>query len=223
MGRTKYSNEERDKILIAFIRAAREIIDEEGIDKVSIRKIASITGMNSATMYLYFPNADALITMASMGYLEKYCRTLAADMPLMKSARDAFIHSWEVFSSYAFAYPQIFNHIFYGQHSVPLGDIVDEYYRLFPSHLENIGGSVSEMLRGGTLEERSWRVMLPLCEEEGISEERARLMNELTLCYFRELLEERCADSDGLLKSAQLTAKLRTALDFLLGCAHGRQ
>ena len=76
MGRMKYTEEERSRIMISFIQATRKIIDTEGIDQVSIRKIANQTGMNSATMYLYFSNADVLITMASMGYLEKYCRCL---------------------------------------------------------------------------------------------------------------------------------------------------
>ena len=88
MGRMKYTEEERSRIMISFIQATRKIIDTEGIDQVSIRKIANQTGMNSATMYLYFSNADVLITMASMGYLEKYCRTLAADMAKMTSKPD---------------------------------------------------------------------------------------------------------------------------------------
>lgn len=216
MGRTKYTEEERDQILITFIRAAREILDAEGIEKISIRKIAGLTGLNSATMYLYFPNADVLVTMASMSYLEKYCRTLAADMPLMNTHRAAFLHTWEVFSSYAFAQPKVFYHIFFSPHTVPLNKIVDEYYRLFPGQLSNIQGNVYEMLHSGSLAERSWKVLWPLAEELGISHEEAEIINTMTLCYFRELLEERCRDAEGMLKSAQLTQKMNGALEFLL-------
>ncbi len=216
MGRTKYTGEERDQILITFIRAAREILDSEGIEKISIRKIAALTGLNSATMYLYFPNADVLITMASMSYLEKYCRTLAADMPLMATNRDAFFHTWDVFSQYAFAQPQIFYHVFYGEHTVPLTEIVDEYYRLFPGQLSNIQGTVYEMLHSGTILERSWAVLWPLAEEQGLSEKEAGILNEVITGYFRGLLEERCRDADGLVKSEQLTQRLHETLDFLL-------
>ena len=93
MGRMKYTEEERSRIMISFIQATRKIIDTEGIDQVSIRKIANQTGMNSATMYLYFSNADVLITMASMGYLEKYCRTLAADMTKMTTPEEVLRHT----------------------------------------------------------------------------------------------------------------------------------
>lgn len=216
MGRTKYSDEERDQILVSFIRATREILDEEGIENISIRKIAGLTGLNSATMYLYFPNADVLVTMASMSYLEKYCRTLAADMPRMNTNRSAFLHTWEVFTQYAFAQPKIFYHIFFSPHTVPLNEIVDEYYRLFPGQLSNIQGNVYEMLHSGSLSERCWAVFWPLAEELGIDREEAELINSLMICYFRTLLEERCQDAEGMLKSAQLSQRMHDALEFLL-------
>lgn len=219
MGRTKYTEEERDQILISFIRAAREILDEEGIEKISIRKIAALTGLNSATMYLYFPNADVLITMASMSYLEKYCRTLAADMPLMSTNRDAFFHSWDVFSRFAFEQPEIFSHIFYEQHAVPLNDIVEEYYRLFPDQLSDIQGNVYDMLRSGSLAERGWMVLQPLTHELGISDRDARIINEMSICYFRSLLEERCREGEGQTDSEKLTRRMRDALELLLGRA----
>ncbi len=216
MGRTRYTEEERGKIMTLFIQAAREIIDSEGLGKLSIRKIANLTGMNSATLYLYFPDSDVLTTMALMGYLEKYCRTLAADLPRMVTPRETLIHTWEVFSRYAFESPEIFYHIYYTEHSVPLDEIVEDYYRMFPEQLENIGGTVSDMLHAGTLEERSWMVFWPAAEETGLSEQDARIANDMIVAYFRTLLEDRCRHADGMLKSAQLTEKLKNALEFLL-------
>lgn len=216
MGRPKYSDQERDQILVTFIRAAREIIQDEGIEKLSIRKVANITGLNSATMYLYFPNADALTTMACMSYLEKYCRTLAADMPLMQSNRDAFVHSWEIFSQYAFVDPQVFRHLFYTEHSFSMEETIDTYYRLFPHQLDDISDMMVEMLHAGSIEERSMRVLTPLAEELGFSKERTEMINELVVCYFRQLLEERCLNTDSMVLSEQLTAKLMRVLRFLL-------
>lgn len=216
MGRTKYTEEERGQIMTMFIRAAREIIDAEGIDNLSIRKIASLTGMNSATMYLYFPDSDVLTTMALMGYLEKYCRALAADMPQMKTPENALFHSWEVFCLYAFANPDVFRHIFFCRHTVPLGEIIDRYYQLFPEQLKNIRGNVLDMLREGSIEDRSWKVLWPVAQERGFTENQARIINEMIIAYFRDLLEERCQESDGLLKSVQLSDKMKHAIQLLL-------
>ena len=216
MGRTKYTEAERDQIMITFIRAARELIDQDGIDSVSIRKIATLTGLNSATMYLYFPNSDVLVTMASMSYLEQYCRTLAADMPKMKTPREALMHSWEVFCQYAFEHPDIFYHIFYTEHTVPLSEIVDDYYRLFPEQLQNISGTVEEMLHAGSMAERSWRVFWPAAKESGLCEPDARIANDMTVAYFRSLLEERSRNAESITQSTQLSEKLKSALELLL-------
>ena len=216
MGRPKYSTQERDQILVTFIRAARGIIQDEGIEKVSIRKVANLTGLNSATMYLYFPNSDALITMACMSYLEKYCRTLAADMPLMQSKRDAFVHSWEVFSQYAFADPKIFRHLFYTGHSFDMEELINTYYRLFPHQLDDISETMVDMLHAGDINARSMHILTPLAEELGFSRERTEMVNELVVCYFRLLLEERCQNADSMVLSEQLTAKLMRVLRFLL-------
>ena len=199
-----------------FIRAAREIIDSEGIEKISIRKIAELTGMNSATMYLYFPDADVLTTMALMSYLENYCRALAVDLPQMKTPEDLLFYSWEIFSQYAFQNPKVFYHIFFYKHTMDMNEIVERYYKLFPEQLKNIQGDVLDMLREGNLTDRSWKVLWPVARERGMSETQGRIINEMIIAYFRDLLEERCRESDGLLKSVKLAEKMKHALRLLL-------
>ena len=216
MGRPKYTEAERTRIMTAFIRAARTLIEDEGIEQVSIRKIAARTGLNSATMYLYFPDVDVLTTMASMPYLEKYCSTLAADMEETTSPEDRFFRSWDVFSRFAFADPEIFYHVFYHEHSVPLAEIVDRYYQLDPAQVESVRGSALDLLRAGTLSERCWTVLWPVAEARGLSEAEANVANEMSVAYFRQLLEARCKDSADAVKSEHLTQKLNTALELLL-------
>ena len=216
MGRMKYTEEERSRIMITFIRATRKIIDTEGIRQVSIRKIANLTGMNSATMYLYFPDSDVLITMASMGYLERYCRTLAADMAKMTAPEEVLRHTWDVFCRYAFEFPDIFYHIFFAQHSVSLTEIIDDYYGLFPEQLHNISGPILDMLHEGLLSERSWKVLWPVAMERGMTEQDARIINDMLVSYSRFLLEERLGESEGMLKSTELSEKLKSALSILI-------
>ncbi len=216
MGRVKYSDSERDKIISTFISAAREIIETEGIDKLSIRRVASFTGYSSATIYLYFPNVDALVTLACMSYLEKYCRALAADMDRMKTNYDMFINSWEVFSRHAFANPNIFHHLFYSPHTVPLRETVQMYYKLYPNQLEGITGPLYDVLQGGTIEERCLAVLGPVAEDYDIPMEDAEMINDISISYFRKLLELRCRNDDEAADSMVLTRKMMRALGLLL-------
>ena len=216
MGRMKYTEKQRSQIMISFIRATREVIDTEGLGQVSIRKIADRTGMNSATLYLYFSNVDALITMASLSYLENYCRTLADDNQKMKTPEEILMHTWDVFCGYAFENPAVFYHIFYADDKVSLTDIVDEYYRLFPEHLQDIEGPVLDMLREGPLTERSWNVFWPVARERGISEENARMANDMLVAYFRVLLEMRQKNTETAPDSVRLNENMKRALELLL-------
>ena len=217
MGRTKYSDQEKEKIINAFIAAAREIIELDGLDKLSIRRVASLTGYSSATIYLYFPSADSLVTMACMSYLEEYCRAIAGDMHLMQTSYDAHMHTWEVFSRYAFRWPHIFYHLFYTHHAVPLSETVESYYKLYPRQLYDIDGPVHEMLLGGTLEDRCMSVLWPLAQERGISREDCEMINDVSICYFRKLLEMKMRNSPDS-QSDVLIAKMNKCLGFLVEC-----
>ena len=190
-------------------------MDLEGVENVSIRKVASLAGFNSATMYLYFKDLDELITLASISYLENYCRTLAADIPLMKTSLGTYFHTWEVFCQYAFTYPNVFYHLFYKPHSTPLDETIQRYYQIYPHQLDNISGTLADMLHSGSLEHRNRKVLLPLAEEKLIDAENVDLINVLTVCYFRKLLEEKCEQA-GALASGRQTERFLTAIHFLL-------
>ena len=197
MGRRKYTPEERVRIIASFIKAAAQIIDEDGADQVSIRKVAALAGYNSATMYLYFKDIDELVTLSCVSYLEGYCRELAADADLMQTDLQTYFHTWEVFCRYAFSQPQIFNHLFFGSHSVPLNEIVDRYYRIYPDFLDSLDGTVHDMLLQGDLSDRNLQVLRPLVGDGVVAADKLELVNSLTLGYFRTLLEERCREVSG--------------------------
>ena len=55
-----------------FVDATIEIIEKEGYEAVTIRKVADIAGYNSATLYNYFDNLEHLLFFASMRYLQDY-------------------------------------------------------------------------------------------------------------------------------------------------------
>ncbi|QUC02408.1 TetR/AcrR family transcriptional regulator [Atopobium sp. oral taxon 416] len=62
-------------MVTSFIDAARSIIDSDGIDGVSIRKVASKVGCSSAALYLYFWDLNGLLALSTITYLEDAART----------------------------------------------------------------------------------------------------------------------------------------------------
>lgn len=215
MGRTKYSEEERNQIVAHFLRCTREIIEQEGIKAVSIRKVGEKAGFNSATLYLYFTDLDELITLACIGYLENYCRTLAADLAQIKGAYEVYLHTWKVFCRHAFANPRAFYHIFYSKHSKPLEETLHRYYDIYPSQLYNTEGVVREMLLEGALGARNIKLLRELAREKDVAEKDLELINDLTVCYFGSLLEEGC-EMAGDIANEKMTERFMTAVKFLI-------
>ena len=54
-------DEQKAKNAICFIKATQELLDTEGIEKLSIRKIAEKAGFHNSTIYLYFKDIQHLI------------------------------------------------------------------------------------------------------------------------------------------------------------------
>lgn len=67
---------QRKRTMTFFIDAAREIIEDEGIKGITIRKVADKAGFNSATLYNYFENLDHLVFLAAMRYIKDYVHAL---------------------------------------------------------------------------------------------------------------------------------------------------
>jgi len=57
----KAKQEKRKNTIDAFVSAAMKLIEENGVDGVSTRKIADVTGYSYATLYNYFPNIGVLL------------------------------------------------------------------------------------------------------------------------------------------------------------------
>ena len=72
--------EKRKRIMSYFINATIELMEKEGIENLTIRKVAEQAKYNSATLYHYFSNLDELELFASVKCLDEYMQeTLIQD------------------------------------------------------------------------------------------------------------------------------------------------
>ena len=83
--------------LIHFIKITQQIIEAEGIRKVSIRKIAALSGFHNSTIYLYFSDLDELIMLASITRFQQYSAALERQSEKQADAYDNFFNIWECF------------------------------------------------------------------------------------------------------------------------------
>ena len=205
----------RNNIRRFFIEATREIIDEHGIEGVSIRRIAKQTGYNSATIYNYFGSLDSLISLALMKYFREYLTALSKNVKEDGNPKENFYTIWEYFFDTCFEQPKIFYYLFFKNRKEPLNEIVRTYYELFPEEAILHPSVVSRMLSGRDIYQRNMHVLQPLVPSGALAPERLEIVNDVLVSYYKTILEQKC-DLGYDANDTGLKSRFFSVMDLLL-------
>ena len=102
----------KNRMLRYFIDAASEIIENEGVEAITVRKVADLAGYNSATLYNYFENLDHLISMASLKFMRAYTDDLPNYLKDCPNTICRVLKVWECFCYHSYSAPKIYSYIF---------------------------------------------------------------------------------------------------------------
>ena len=138
-----------------FIRSAQNIIKEDGISGVTLRKVAQGAGYNVATLYNYFEDLDQLVLFACLKYLQIYNQALNEHLTDCNSAKEKFYLSWRIFCEISFENPEAFHQIFFNKHSNTLPQICERYYEVFPEESTDATSHLYPILSGYDLNTRN--------------------------------------------------------------------
>lgn len=196
MSRAKYTPEKQRSIMATFVNATVEIIREQGIEGISIRNVAMRAGYSSATLYLYFEDIDQLIALTSVSYLRDYISDIAQKIDDIDDAKEVYLYTWEAFCRHSFAHAAIFETLFFGQYGSSVDDIVKKYYSIFPHELDKISPKALAMLMAGDMYKRNLNMLTLYAGPAGFSKTRERLVNDMSVSYYRTFLEKARALSD---------------------------
>ena len=198
MARPPYKAEQRNQIFACFVNAAHEIMDAEGMEGLTLRRVSQRAGYNSATLYNYFKDLEHLTMYASMKYFQVYNQNLAAHIVGLEDSFARFLTNWEFFCVSAFQHPHAFYNLFYGKYSGEIDEIMRSYYQVFPEELGEMDAVALHMLSHGPLDERNRALLYPLVTEGYLSEEQAPIFNDIMLYCFKELLHQKMQRGDAL-------------------------
>lgn len=178
----------KTRILKFFIDATAALIQEEGIEGITIRKIAERSGYNSATIYNYFENLDHLIFLAALHFIKPYATNVSSYAQKGKNALEKNILIWEYFCIHSFSNPELYNAIFFAKLSNPLDDYIADYYALYPEELVRAELNVSKMLNKQNIYERAHIILEPCVEEGFLDEASLDPLNEMILFVYKGIL-----------------------------------
>ncbi len=179
---------QKRRMMSYFIEAAAKIIEEEGIQGITTRKVADEAGYNVATVYNYFKNLDHLIFFASLKFIKDYVLNLSVYTKYASNALEKSILIWECFCKYSFKKPKIYYAIFFNTHENTLKESIKEYYEIFPQELGQQRKDLLPMLLKGNIYERGMAALEECVKEGYIKKEDITHINEMILLIYQGML-----------------------------------
>lgn len=179
----------KNRVITDFIKATDELIHDEGIESITLRKVARKAGYNSATLYNYFENLQHLVFFSAMRLIKDYADALKVYTADSENAMDRFLKVWECFCDYSYDKPEIYNAIFFSNLNKDVEDYVEEYYKLFPEDLQNADYKTSTMLLKTDITERGMTTVADCINEGYIKPEDGDRLNDMTLIIYEGMLK----------------------------------
>jgi len=172
-----------------FLEATKSIIETEGISAVTIRKVASIAGYNSATVYNYFENLNHLIFFASLKYLKDYAEALPKYTEKSKDSFENYINVWKCFSYYSYLRPEIYMLIFFSGFShATVNSSIKTYYSIFPEEMGEETKKFLPMLLEDNINVRDYNTLKAAAVEGFFKEEDLQEINEMNVLIYEGML-----------------------------------
>ncbi|QQK07606.1 TetR/AcrR family transcriptional regulator [Miniphocaeibacter halophilus] len=171
-----------------FIDAARQIIDNDSIQNITIRKVGELAGYNSATIYKYFDDLNHLKFFAAMTYLNDYIDEIPNYIKDANNSKEIYFKVWDCFIDKSFEIPNIYQALFLAELKKDLELYVKQFYNIFPLDIEKHPSYIQEMLRSNSLNKRS-KVLMDKCVEDGLIErENAVIVDDIIISLYENYL-----------------------------------
>ncbi len=178
-----------------FIDITSNLIEIEGLEKVSIRKVATLTGRNSATLYKYFKNLDHLILLASLKFLKRYVEELDSYLEKAQSPLEEASLIWEFFCICSFEQPEVYKSIFFSTIDFNRKDFenyyeIKEFYNLYPEEITSSLTKFHRMILKLNIYERNKILLIKLAKKRYISPSNITAINDMQILIYKGLLED---------------------------------
>lgn len=181
---------------IKYVQITGEILEKDGIEGVTIRKVAARAGCTSAVLYKHFENKEHLIMLASTKFLEPYI------IEFMKQTTRRDITSiqmdlllWRCFIYEAFRNKPYYELMFFSDQKDMLEDCVYEYYQLFPEVERHFDGFSASIIFSNNLSERELIRLRRAAHSGLITMENAALLSRLSVAVFNGIFTQYPGDS----------------------------
>ena len=173
-----------------YIEAAYELLVRDGLEGVSIRKVADEVGCSSAALYRHFPDIDQLIAVASIRFLRDYIEDARILSKVDLNPLELNLQLWECLAYYSFRNADVFENLFFGLAGELYPQAVKEYYEQYPEDLEGLKDFMLDMFKNATIAERDSILLNRAVESGMLSSDAASYLCKVDSYLYRGMLAD---------------------------------
>ena len=112
----------KQRIRTYFLEAAREIILNDGVESVTVRKVADMAGYSYATIYNYFSDLNQLLWEVKKLMINDIVEALYKKMAGMTKDVDGIKKCFKMYVEYFIVNPNVFRFFYFHHLSKPAGE-----------------------------------------------------------------------------------------------------
>lgn len=175
-----------------YIEAAYELLERDGLNSVSIRKVADEIGCSSAALYRHFPDINELIAVASIRFLRDYIEDARILSKVEMNPLELNLQLWECLAYYSFRNAEVFDNLFFGNSDGGrYSEAVLGYFEEYPEDLAGLKDFMLDMFRDATTVAERDSILLNRAAENGmLSRDAAVFLCKLDTYLFRGMLSD---------------------------------
>ena len=174
-----------------YIEAAYELLVRDGLDGVSIRKVADEVGCSSAALYRHFPDIDKLIAVASMRFFRDYIEDASVLSKVDLNPLELNLQLWECLAYYSFRNADVFENLFFGNADGSLyTEAAAEYFEQYPEDLVGLKDFMLDMFKNATISERDSILLNRAAEYGMLTNDAAAYLCKVDSYLYRGMLSD---------------------------------
>ena len=163
-----------------LIKAAKFVIEEYGIDNLTIRKVGDKAGYNSATIYNYFENIEHLKIFVFLFDYDEYISDLENYVDDSLTSLENYHNVWECYAKHNMINIDAFYSFFFNNLERNIAEYIDEYYQIFPVKKVEHSKFIEKMLESSSLESRNIYMLQEIANDGFLDQDKLEWVNDLT-------------------------------------------
>ncbi len=174
-----------------YIEAAYDLLVRDGVEGVSIRKVADELGCSSAALYRHFPDIEKLVAVASIRFFRDYIEDARVLSKVDLNPLELNLQLWECLAFYSFRDAGVFENLFFGDSVGGMyQEAAAEYFEQYPEDLSGLKDFMLDMFRNATIVERDSILLNRAADRGMLSHDAAAYLSKVDSYLYRGMLSD---------------------------------